>query len=184
MQYNFALIDVSFYRFANLLEYYIETQPLPVKYRRRMKDRSHTVELTLEDDIAPAIIFEAINLADQHIAIEATCRVPDAAEMFCQIMDKLRSYWPDRVPQVAPPTAAPRPPTTPPGRPVELTERDINLATATRIAEAMLHIERDKVSKSVACDLAGVARKTFNKWQTHPVVLEQLKTLREQDQRR
>ena len=76
------------------------------------------------------------------------------------------------------------------GRPAEDVERGkggaprgMNVGTAARVAKAVVLIEDEDRSKGVACDLADVNLKTFNRWQDDPEVKRAIARLRKERER-
>lgn len=50
-------------------------------------------------------------------------------------------------------------------------KREMNIETPVKVAKARLIMERKGKTQTVACNLTGVAPKTFRKWHEHPDVL-------------
>jgi hypothetical protein len=179
MERRFA-INVGFFTFASAVEHLVggrefqtDVGTMRLHPTRRMGD-TYVLELRDLPSVQQAsITFEALPLGERRTAVTATCRVERCEGVFRTVLAEIEELFPEVGGTGGPGAQVEAKREAQPREP-----RGMNIATAERVARARLYIERDGVTKTVGCDLAGLSLKTFNKWQDDPAVLKRLEELR------
>jgi hypothetical protein len=178
MQAKLFIDGVNYYQFAAIVEDEIITQdfsasgsqPVILASRRSFtpSESANRLEIGVNRNFIHPITLDCRPLSNDRLMITATCIQLHYQPIFQKLLSEIRRYWaiPEPVPPA--PSSAPSPPSPKP--PGDRPQREINLGTAQRVAEAKYRILVDKITVGTACELADVNVKTFRRWKDNEVV--------------
>jgi hypothetical protein len=172
MQVKLFIDGVNYYQFASIVEDEIITQdfsavggqPVTLASRRSFtpSESANRLEIGVNRSFIHPITLDCRPISDSRLLVTATCIQLHYQPVFQKLLGQIRRYW--AIPEPEPAS----PPSPPESQPVE--EREISLSTAQRVAEAQYRVLTQKVGKTVACNLAGVSYKTYQRWENDDLV--------------
>jgi hypothetical protein len=205
MEQKIFLDDVDFYQFAAVVEDEILNQRFPMpdgdkvnlELRRTLTETSHRLEIGIARSFVAPIVLDCRQISTTRLLVTARCQNDRYLPAFQKLVEEIHRYWVSPQQPSTPvaatgapaaqlaPALATRPVAQPPPEPAKGSSpqpepQRMNLGTARRVAEAKMFILTRGIGKIAACDLAGVALKTFNRWCDHPEVDELVEQLKEE----
>ena len=182
MLHRIFALDTTFYHFATMVERLISIRkfqtgwgPVTLRSRRQLGEWGHFLKVWIwEEDSQPDFSFEVNLVSPDRISVTATCNNVPYEPTFDELLTAIETQWgtplwprPETSPAPAAQAKADKDPT-----------RGMNIGTPLRVAQAALLIEQDGAAKKVACQLAGVDLKTYNRWRDDPEVLKAIERQR------
>jgi len=178
---------VNFYQFAAVVEEEILNQdfpsadgnPIRMASRRTFNEAetAHRLEIGIGRSFIPPITLDCRGVSSDRLMVTPTCNTDYYRPAFEKLLDDIRLYW--GIPQ--PDLSAAQPATPPPEpaqtedpssspQPTRRVDRSMNLGTAQAVAEAKRLMTAKGLTKTAACELVGIDRRTYNRWCNHEAV--------------
>jgi hypothetical protein len=169
---------VNYYQFAAVVEDEILTQtfpaltgqPVTLSSRRTFtpSETANRLEIGVDGDFIHPITLD--------------CNYDAYRPVFEKLLDYVQLFW--GITQPAPVQSPPPEParTEEPdasSQPAKKVDRSMNLGTARAVAEAKLHMTERGLTKTAACELAGIDPRTYNRWCDHEAVDNMVETMRD-----
>jgi hypothetical protein len=178
---------VNFYQFAAVVEEEILNQDFPsadeksirLASRRTLNETetAHRLEIGIGRSFIPPITLDCRSISSDRLMVTPACNTDYYRPAFEKLLGDIRLYW--GIPQPTPPAAQPAPlPPEPaqtedlssPPQPTRRVDRSMNVGTAEAVAEAKQLIASKGLTKTAACELVGIDRRTYNRWCDHEAV--------------
>jgi hypothetical protein len=167
----------NYYQFAAVVEDEILTQafpaldgqPVALSSRRTFNpsETANRLEIGIDGDFIHPITLDCRPLSNDRLMVTPACRQDSYQPVLDELLRYIRLFW--GIPQPEPePTQTED--LSSPAQPSRKVERSMNVGTAQAVAKAKLLISTRGLTKTAACGLVGIDRRTYNRWCDHEAV--------------